>query len=103
MFDGFPPRLPAGDAGLYPLVFQRISEPVGIIAPALISLLGAAPAVAAAKYTDEVSSDTAESMGEDLSAAMGSAVEAYTSLPPIITVAPGAAITVMVDRDLEIW
>ena len=46
---------------------------------------------------------TAESMGEDLSAAMGSAVEAYTSLPPIITVAPGAAITVMVDRDLEIW
>ena len=27
----------------------------------------------------------------------------YTSLPPIITVAPGAAITVMVDRDLEIW
>ncbi len=48
---------------------------------------------------DEISSDTAESMGEDLSAAMGSAVEAYTSLPPIITVAPGAAITVMVDRD----
>jgi type IV secretion system protein VirB10 len=42
-------------------------------------------------------------MGQDLSASMGSAVEAYTSLPPIITVAPGAAITVMVDRDLEIW
>jgi len=38
-------------------------------------------------------------MGEDLSAAMGTAVEAYTSLPPIITVAPGA-ITVMVDA---IW
>ena len=33
----------------------------------------------------------------------GSAVEAYTSLPPIITVAPGASITVMVDRDLEFW
>ena len=42
-------------------------------------------------------------MGEDLSAAMGSAGEAYTSLPPIITVAPGAAIRVMGDRDLEIW
>ena len=53
---------------------------------------------------DDGSTDaTAERMGEDLSAAMGSAVEAYTSLPPIITVAPGAAITVMVDRDLEIW
>ena len=74
-----------------------------IAANRVISLLGAAPAVAAAKYTDEISSDTAESVGEDLSAAMGSAVEAYTSLPPIITVAPGAAITVMVDRDLEIW
>ena len=35
--------------------------------------------------------------------AMGSAVEAYTSLPPIISVAPGAAITVMIDRDLEFW
>ena len=33
MLDGLGARLPARDAGLYPLVFQRISEPVGIIAP----------------------------------------------------------------------
>ena len=33
MFDGFAARLPARDPGLYPLVFQRIAEPVSIIAP----------------------------------------------------------------------
>mgnify|MGYP003417083147 CR=1 FL=1 len=32
MLDGFSARLPARDAGLYPFVFQCISEPVGIIA-----------------------------------------------------------------------
>jgi len=90
-----------GRSGITGKVNTRFGARFG--SAALISLLGAAPAVAAAKYTDEVSSDTAESMGEDLSAVMGSAVEAYTSLPPIITVATGAAITVMVDRDLEIW
>ena len=90
-----------GRSGITGKVNTRFGARFG--SAALISLLGAAPAVAAAKYTDEISSDTAESMGEDLGTAMGSAVEAYTSLPPIITVAPGAAITVMVDRDLEIW
>jgi len=90
-----------GRSGITGKVNTRFGARFG--SAALISLLGAAPAVAAAKYTDEISSDTAESMGEDLSTAMGSAVETYTSLPPIITVSPGAAITVMVDRDLEIW
>ena len=33
MLDGFAARLPARDAGLYPLVFPRISEPACIIAP----------------------------------------------------------------------
>jgi type IV secretion system protein VirB10 len=90
-----------GRSGITGRVNTRFAARFG--SAALISLLGAAPAVAAAKASDEISADTAENMGEDLSAAMGSAVEAYTSLPPIITVAPGAAITVMVDRDLEIW
>ena len=90
-----------GRSGLTGKVNTRFAERFG--SAALISLLGAAPAVAAAKYTTEISSNTAENIGQDLSSAMGSAVEAYTSLPPIITVAPGAAITVMVDRDLEFW
>jgi hypothetical protein len=33
VLDGLSARLPVGDAGLYPLVFQRISEPVGDVAP----------------------------------------------------------------------
>jgi hypothetical protein len=33
MLDGFAARLPTRDAGLYSLVFQGISEPIGIIAP----------------------------------------------------------------------
>jgi hypothetical protein len=33
LLGGFAARLSTGDAGLYPLVFQRISEPVGIMAP----------------------------------------------------------------------
>ena len=90
-----------GRSGITGRLNSRFFERFG--SAALISLLGAAPAIAAAKYSDELSSDTAESIGQDLGAATGSAVETYTSLPPIITVAPGAAITVMVDRDLEIW
>lgn len=90
-----------GRSGITGKVNSRFGQRFG--SAALISLLGAAPAVAAAKYSTEISSDTAENIGQDLSSAMGSAVEAYTSLPPIITVAPGAAITVMVDRDLEFW
>ena len=90
-----------GRSGITGKVNSRFGQRFG--SAALISLLGAAPAIAAAKYSDELSSDTAESIGKDLGAATGSAVEAYTSLPPIITVAPGASITVMVDRDLEIW
>ena len=90
-----------GRSGITGKLNSRFFERFG--SAALISLLGAAPAIAAAKYSDELSSETAESIGQDLGVATGSAVEAYASLPPIITVAPGAAITVMVDRDLEIW
>ena len=90
-----------GRSGITGKVNSRFGQRFG--SAALISLLGAAPAIAAAKYSDELSSDTAESIGQDLGAATVSAVEAYTSLPPIITVATGASITVMVDRDLEIW
>lgn len=42
VFDGLATRLPARDAGLYPFVFQRISEPVCVISaarcPAMVCL-----------------------------------------------------------------
>jgi type IV secretion system protein VirB10 len=69
----------------------------------LVSLLAAAPSVVASNHSDEVTSDTAESLTSDLSDSLSPVFDTYLNLPPIITIAPGAAITVMVDRDLEIW
>lgn len=90
-----------GRSGITGKVNSRFGQRFG--SAALISLMGAAPAIAAAKYDDKTSSDTASSVAQDLGSATGSAVQDYINLPPIISVAPGAAITVMVDRDLEIW
>lgn len=90
-----------GRSGITGKVNSRFAQRFG--SAALISLMGAAPAIAAAQYANKTSSDTASSVAQDLGSATGSAVQGYINLPPIITVAPGAAITVMVDRDLEIW
>lgn len=90
-----------GRSGITGKVNSRFATRFG--SAALISLMGAAPAIAAAQYADKTTSDTASSVAQDLGSATGSAVQDYINLPPIISVAPGAAITVMVDRDLEIW
>tara|TARA_R110000737_G_C14623635_1_gene494149 strand:- start:7687 stop:9204 length:1518 start_codon:yes stop_codon:yes gene_type:complete len=70
---------------------------------ALISLLGAGPSIAAAQIDDDTTSDIARDVTEDLGDATSSAAADYASLPPIITVEQGSAITVMVDRDLEFF
>lgn len=90
-----------GRSGITGKVNSRFAQRFG--SAALISLMGAAPAIAAAQYANKTSSDTAASVAQDLGSVTGSAVQDYINLPPIISVAPGAAITVMVDRDLEIW
>ena len=69
----------------------------------LVSLLAAAPTVVASNHSDEVSSDTAETVTSTFGDSLAPVFDTYLNLPPIITVAPGAAITVMVDRDLELW
>lgn len=70
---------------------------------ALISLVGAGPSIAAAQIDDDTTSDIARDVTEDLGDATSSAAAKYATLPPIITVEPGSAITVMVDRDLEFF
>lgn len=90
-----------GRSGITGKVNSRFGMRFG--SAALISLLGAAPAIAAAKVSDATTSDTAQNVANDLSGATSTAIDAYINLPPIISVAPGAAITVMVDRDLEIY
>ena len=61
------------------------------------------PAVAANQIDDEVSSDIAEDVGDDLQDATDDVMSDYLSLGPVIYVDQGARITVMVDRDVEIF
>jgi type IV secretion system protein VirB10 len=70
---------------------------------ALISLIGAGPSIAAARIDDDTTSDMARNVTEDLGETTTSAAAEYATLPPIITVEQGSAITVMVDRDLEFF
>ena len=72
---------------------------------ALVSLIGAAPSIAANAYAsdDELARDTAEDIGDDLANASADVINEYATLPPIITVEQGARVTIMVDRDLEFY
>ncbi|WP_199286507.1 TrbI/VirB10 family protein [Pseudogemmobacter humi] len=70
---------------------------------ALVSLIGAGPAIAAAQIDDTTTRDTARGVTEDLQDTTGSIMSEYMRLPPIIRVDQGARIAVMVDRDLEIF
>lgn len=54
---------------------------------ALISVIGAVPAIAAARYEgDEVASDTAENVGNDLGEAVNDVMADYLRIPPTISV-----------------
>lgn len=72
---------------------------------ALISLIDAAPAIAADYYAadSEIASNTAESIGENFAGATDSVLSEYASLPPIITIEQGSQVSIMVDRDLEFY
>lgn len=70
---------------------------------ALLSIIGAAPAIAAASADSEISEEAAERIGENFANTTNTVIGQYASLPPIISVQPGAAITVIVDRDLEFY
>jgi|TARA_R110002051_G_scaffold154675_1_gene226804 type IV secretion system protein VirB10 len=90
-----------GRSGVTGFVDTRFGERFG--SAALISILGAVPAVAANQIDDEVSSDIAEDVGDDLQDATDDVMSDYLSLGPVIYVDQGERITVMVDRDLEIF
>jgi type IV secretion system protein VirB10 len=71
---------------------------------ALISVIGAVPAIAAAKYdSNQTASDTAESVGNDLGDAVNTVMADYLSLPPTISVNQGAVVMVRVDADFEFY
>ena len=70
---------------------------------ALISVISALPGAAAAQVDDDTSAEVLEDVGDDFSDSTGGVIDDYLSIGPIIHVDQGSRITVMVDRDLEIF
>ena len=90
-----------GRSGFTGFVDTRFDERFG--SAALISIISAAPSVAAAQVEDETTADVLEDVGDDLADATDSVIGEYLSIGPVIYVDQGARVTVMVDRDLEIF
>lgn len=70
---------------------------------AAISIIGAGPAILAGQTDSEATANAIEDVGQDLSTATSSAIGAYLSIPPTIYVKQGAMVTIVVDRDLEVF
>ena len=90
-----------GRSGLTGLVDTKFMERFG--GAALISVIGAAPSVAAEAANDETTSIVLESVGEDLQDAVGSVIAEQIAIAPTIYVDQGANVTVLVDRDVVIF
>ncbi|MFG6554435.1 TrbI/VirB10 family protein [Sulfitobacter sp. 1A16808] len=90
-----------GRSGVTGFVDTRFDERFG--SAALISIISAAPSVAVAQVEDETTADVLEDVGDDLADATDSVIGDYLSIGPVIYVDQGARVTVMVDRDLEIF
>ncbi|MEN8676899.1 MAG: TrbI/VirB10 family protein [Alteriqipengyuania sp.] len=90
-----------GRSGVTGFVDTRFAERFG--SAALISLISAAPSAAAANVQDETAADVLEDVGDDLADATDSVIGDYLSIGPVIYVDQGIRVTVMVDRDLEIF
>ncbi|MEM0930420.1 MAG: TrbI/VirB10 family protein [Pseudomonadota bacterium] len=90
-----------GRAGATGFVDTRFKERFG--SAALISLITALPGAAAAQVQDETSAEILEDVGDDFADSADSVIDDYLSIGPVIYVEQGARITVMVDRDLEIF
>lgn len=90
-----------GRSGVTGFVDTRFAERFG--SAAMISLISAAPSAAAASVEDEATAGVLEDVGDDLADATDSVISDYLSIGPVIYVNQGARVTVMVDRDLEIF
>ena len=70
---------------------------------ALLSIIGSGPALIAAGQDSRIGADAAQQIGENFTNTTNAIIGDYASLPPIISVQPGAAVSVIVDRDLEFY
>lgn len=92
---------PLGRSGLTGLVDTKFDERFG--GAALISIIGAAPAVAANSAEGETTGDLLADIGSGLEEATGSVIADQVSISPTIYVDQGAMVTVLVDRDIVIF
>ena len=90
-----------GRTGTTGFVETRFAQRFG--SAALISLIGALPAAAAGQIDSEAAADVASDVGTDLRDSTQSVMQDYLAIRPVIHVDQGTRITVMVDRDLEIF
>jgi type IV secretion system protein VirB10 len=90
-----------GRTGTTGFVDTRFAQRFG--SAALISLIGALPAAAAGQIETEAAGDVARDVGTDLRDSTLSVMQDYLAIRPVIHVDQGTRITVMVDRDLEIF
>jgi len=90
-----------GRSGVTGFVDTRFDERFG--SAALISIISAAPSAASANVEDETTAEVLQDVGDDLADATDSVIGDYLSIGPVIYVDQGARVTVMVDRDLEIF
>ena len=90
-----------GRSGTTGFVDSRFGARFG--SAALISLIGALPTIVAGSTEDGTASDVLENIGEDLQDSAQSVMGEYLSIAPVIYVDQGSRVTVMVDRDLEIF
>lgn len=90
-----------GRSGTTGFVDSRFGARFG--SAAMISLIGALPTVAADSTDNATTSDVLENIGEDLQDSTQSVMGEYLSIAPVIYVDQGSRVTVMVDRDLEIF
>lgn len=90
-----------GRSGVSGFVDTKFGERFG--GAALISVIGAAPSIAASRFESETTSDTLVSITEDLEDATGTVIAEQLSHKPTIYIDQGNSVTVLVDRDVVIW
>jgi type IV secretion system protein VirB10 len=90
-----------GRSGVSGFVDTRFDERFG--SAALISLISALPGAAAGRVEDEGTADILKDVGDDFADSTDSVIGEYLSIGPVIHVEQGSRITVIVDRDLEIF
>lgn len=70
---------------------------------ALISIIGAAPAIAASQVEDEDTADVVEDVGDGFTESLGTSLSDYLTIAPTIYVNQGAVVLIRVDADIELY